>query len=38
LLIGGLRSKRAPLRLPLASSTVAAGFPSPADDNIDPGI
>ncbi|MFM2080791.1 MAG: translesion error-prone polymerase autoproteolytic subunit [Cyanobacteriota bacterium] len=27
-----------PLRLPLATETVAAGFPSPADDHIDVGI
>ena len=38
LLIGALRSQRLPLRLPLAASTVAAGFPSPADDYIDAGI
>jgi DNA polymerase V len=38
LLIGGLRGQRRPLRLPLAASTVAAGFPSPADDYIDVGI
>ena len=38
LLIGALRAERTPLRLPLASSTVAAGFPSPADDYIDVGI
>jgi DNA polymerase V len=38
LLIGGLRGLRRPLRLPLAASTVAAGFPSPADDYIDAGI
>jgi DNA polymerase V len=38
LLIGGLRSQPQTLRLPLASSTVAAGFPSPADDYIDVGI
>lgn len=38
LLIGGLRSQPQALRLPLASSTVAAGFPSPADDYIDVGI
>ena len=36
--IGALRAERTPLRLPLASSTVAAGFPSPADDYIDVGI
>jgi DNA polymerase V len=33
-----LRGQRKPLRLPLASSSVAAGFPSPADDYIDVGI
>ena len=38
LLIGALRAERTSLRLPLASSTVAAGFPSPADDYIDVGI
>ena len=38
LLIGSLRSQRPSLRLPLAASTVAAGFPSPADDYIDVGI
>ena len=38
LLIGALRDQRRPLRLPLASSTVTAGFPSPADDYIDVGI
>jgi DNA polymerase V len=38
LLIGSLRSQRPSLRLPLAASTVAAGFPSPADDYIDAGI
>nr|WP_254896145.1 translesion error-prone DNA polymerase V autoproteolytic subunit [Synechococcus sp. HK05] len=38
MLIGGLRGLRRPLRLPLASCTVAAGFPSPADDYIDVGI
>ena len=38
LLIGALQAERTPLRLPLASSTVAAGFPSPADDYIDVGI
>ena len=37
-LIGGLRPERRPLRLPLAGATVAAGFPSPADDYIDSGI
>ena len=36
--IGALRGQRRPLRLPLAASTVAAGFPSPADDYIDVGI
>jgi len=38
LLIGALQNQCIPLRLPLASSTVAAGFPSPADDYIDVGI
>jgi len=33
-----LRLERPALRLPLASETVAAGFPSPADDYIDVGI
>ena len=33
-----LRRERPRLRLPLAASTVAAGFPSPADDYIDVGI
>ena len=33
-----LRRDRPVLRLPLASSTVAAGFPSPTDDSIDVGI
>jgi DNA polymerase V len=33
-----LRLERPVLRLPLASETVAAGFPSPADDYIDVGI
>ena len=37
-LLGPGREDAAPLRLPLASSTVAAGFPSPADDYIDVGI
>lgn len=37
-LIGGLRDERPRRPLPLASSTVAAGFPSPADDYIDVGI
>jgi len=36
--LGGLRLQRLALRLPLASETVAAGFPSPADDYIDVGI
>ena len=38
LLIGALRSQRQARRLPLATSTLAAGFPSPADDYIDVGI
>ncbi|MFZ9950800.1 MAG: LexA family transcriptional regulator, partial [Vulcanococcus sp.] len=33
-----LRCDRPSQRLPLAVSTVAAGFPSPADDYIDSGI
>ena len=33
-----LRRERPHLRLPLAASTVAAGFPSPADDYVDLGI
>jgi DNA polymerase V len=33
-----LRRERPRLRLPLATSTVAAGFPSPADDDIETGI
>jgi DNA polymerase V len=33
-----LRQERSPLRLPLAGESVAAGFPSPADDYIDSGI
>ena len=33
-----LRLERRPLRLPLAGESVAAGFPSPADDYIDSGI
>ena len=33
-----LRRERPCLRLPLAASTVAAGFPSPADDYINVGI
>ena len=33
-----LRRERPPLRLPLAAESVAAGFPSPADDYIDRGI
>ena len=37
-LIGGLRDERPRRLIPLASSTVAAGFPSPADDYIDVGI
>ncbi|MDA1156907.1 MAG: translesion error-prone DNA polymerase V autoproteolytic subunit [Cyanobacteria bacterium] len=37
-LIGGLRDEHPRRPLPLASSTVAAGFPSPADDYIDVGI
>ena len=37
-LIGGLRPERRPLRLPLAGATVAAGFPSPADDYIEVGL
>jgi len=37
-LIGGLPDERPRRLIPLASSTVAAGFPSPADDYIDVGI
>ena len=37
-LIGGLRPERQPLRLPLAGASVAAGFPSPADDYIEVGL
>ncbi len=37
-LLGPLRLKRNALQLPLAGDTVAAGFPSPADDYIDVGI
>ncbi|MFM8975683.1 MAG: LexA family transcriptional regulator, partial [Vulcanococcus sp.] len=37
-MIGGLRLERRPLRLPLAGATVAAGFPSPADDYIEVGL
>jgi len=37
-LLGPLRDEPLGLRLPLAASTVAAGFPSPADDYIDVGI
>lgn len=33
-----LRSKRHPLHLPLAGESVAAGFPSPADDYVEVGI
>ena len=33
-----LKPERAGLRLPLAAESVAAGFPSPADDYIDSGI
>jgi DNA polymerase V len=37
-LLGPLRLERNALQLPLAGDTVAAGFPSPADDYIDVGI
>ena len=37
-LIGGLRPERQPLRLPLAGASVAAGFPSPADEYIEVGL
>jgi len=37
-LLGPPREEPQVLRLPLATSTVAAGFPSPADDYIDVGI
>ncbi len=33
-----LRERRSPLLLPLAGGTVAAGFPSPADDYVEVGI
>ncbi len=36
--LGGLRSCRHSLLLPLAGGTVAAGFPSPADDYVEAGI
>ena len=37
-LLGNLRAERRPLRLPLAGASVAAGFPSPADDYIEVGL
>ena len=37
-LLGPPREEPQELKLPLAASTVAAGFPSPADDYIDVGI
>ena len=36
--MGSLRPERQPLRLPLAGASVAAGFPSPADDYIEVGL
>ena len=36
--LGPLRSERKPCLRPLATDSVAAGFPSPADDYIETGI